>query len=345
MAEFSYPFDGGSGAILTEDDWSEMARNWQDDGVITSTLSALNLRLGSLSEPNTIILNPGAAIVQGFMYRNTDELDLTFSTNTSGNPRIDRIVLRLDRTTNSIQAVVKEGTPAASPVAPTLNTTYPIYEISLAIYTVNAGASTVSVGAITADRPIASRYIRVSTAASGHPHGSIVWNPDTNAFSGVNSSGALVSLGSSAAPAAAFVVKTGVGTPVSGASAVIDAEVRYTLPTTGRYRVSGEAYYLSDASSATAVFSLTGPTSTGIRGVFRHISSTTNVVHTTSSSFSGGCSIGTPASSTIYAVSYDFILTATATGEVAIRTSTHSGSSEWQIRSGSYMRVEIAEAV
>ncbi len=55
-------------------------------------------------------------------------------------PRYDRIVARRDNTTNTVWIGVKEGTPAAAPVPPSLTRSGGVYEISLAKVLVRAGA-------------------------------------------------------------------------------------------------------------------------------------------------------------------------------------------------------------
>jgi hypothetical protein len=92
------------------------------------------------------ILETGSAYIEGFMYKNTE--DITFSHDAADvtNPRIDRIVLKLDRGVNarSIKAVVKKGTPATNPLPPALQRDEIVYELSLAQVTINATATTVS---------------------------------------------------------------------------------------------------------------------------------------------------------------------------------------------------------
>ena len=89
---------------------------------------------------------PGSAFLEGYMYNNTEDILLTHSAADATNPRIDRVVLRLDRGVNSryIKAFVKAGTPATSPVPPTLQRDDIIYEVSLAQVRVNAGATTIA---------------------------------------------------------------------------------------------------------------------------------------------------------------------------------------------------------
>jgi microcystin-dependent protein len=73
-----------------------------------------------------------------------DSRVLTINSNTSGNPRIDVIVARADWTTSAITLAVLEGTPAASPVAPTLTQTDGVlWEEALAEVAVADGFSSI----------------------------------------------------------------------------------------------------------------------------------------------------------------------------------------------------------
>lgn len=94
----------------------------------------------------TTRVEPGSAYLEGYMYRNTADLDLEHAVGDPTNPRIDRVVVRLDRSvgSRSIHAVVKQGTPATTPQPPALQRDAIIYEISLAQVRVNAGASTIA---------------------------------------------------------------------------------------------------------------------------------------------------------------------------------------------------------
>lgn len=91
-------------------------------------------------------LEPGSAYLEGFMYSNTADITLTHSAADTTNPRIDRVVIRLDRGLDkrSINAFIKTGVPATSPVPPSLQRDNVIYEISVAQVRVNAGATTIS---------------------------------------------------------------------------------------------------------------------------------------------------------------------------------------------------------
>jgi hypothetical protein len=91
-------------------------------------------------------LEPGSAYIEGYMYRNTEDIIFTHEAADPTNPRIDRIVLRLDRSVNAryIKAFVKKGTPATNPQPPSLQRDDIVYEISLAQVRINAGATTIA---------------------------------------------------------------------------------------------------------------------------------------------------------------------------------------------------------
>lgn len=86
----------------------------------------------------------GAAIVQGTVYENDASEVLAIGANASGNPRIDTVVIRKDYVLQTIRAAIRQGTPAASPVPPTLTQTDGVtWEIPLADIRVSNGFSTI----------------------------------------------------------------------------------------------------------------------------------------------------------------------------------------------------------
>ena len=75
---------------------------------------------------------PGSAWINGYRYENTDDLNMPLVTADGSNPRIDRIVVRLSMISRNIQIAVVSGTPAGTPVAPSLTRTSDIYELGIA---------------------------------------------------------------------------------------------------------------------------------------------------------------------------------------------------------------------
>lgn len=103
--------------------------------LLVSNVSGLQTKMAS-----------GSAYIEGFMYQNTADITFTHDSADATNPRIDRIVLKLDRGVNvrAINAMIKKGTPATNPQPPTLQRDDVIYELSLAQVRVNAGATVIA---------------------------------------------------------------------------------------------------------------------------------------------------------------------------------------------------------
>lgn len=341
MAEFSYPFDGGTGSILTEDDWSDMASLWQDDGVVASNpVNRSELRVEQPSgSPNIVTVSPGRAYIQGFLYKNTDDLELAFSTNESSHPRIDRIVLRLNRNTNTIQAVLVEGSPAATPVPPALNTTYPVYELSLATMMVAAGQST---GTVEQTRTAVSRYIRVSedTTGANHPRGSIVYNPTQDALYKVGQFGELTPLGGSSGGggSALFAYRNTDSAGVTGPGQIYDDVLTLTVPESAYYMISGVIYYRVSASNNNCDIGLDADDANTWRISYRYHPSSNNLADYTSNTIGTGPTVGA-ATTSFQFMTFTCVASLPAGVNLMIFTAAHTGGT-WTIGSGSFIRAE-----
>ncbi|MEK5215319.1 hypothetical protein [Psychrobacillus sp. FSL H8-0487] len=88
----------------------------------------------------------GAAFVEGYLYRNTAPIDLLHATGNASFPRIDRVVVRLNRNiaNRDIRVVIKQGIPATTPLVPALERNDLVYELSLAQVRVNAGTPAIA---------------------------------------------------------------------------------------------------------------------------------------------------------------------------------------------------------
>ena len=80
--------------------------------------------------------------------------------------RIDAVVLRRNNTTRSCEIVVKNGTPSASPSAPSMTRTDSTYEMALAYVNVAAGATSVTVTDKRADTTVCG-WATVAQSTSG----------------------------------------------------------------------------------------------------------------------------------------------------------------------------------
>jgi hypothetical protein len=102
---------------------------------------------------------PGSAFINGYRYENTAAMSLQLATADGVNPRIDRVVLRLDSVARSIKLAVVTGVAAKTPAAPALTRNADIYELGVADITIPQAATTVAAANI-AD-------IRLNTALCG----------------------------------------------------------------------------------------------------------------------------------------------------------------------------------
>ena len=138
------------------------------------------LRSGVLASPGdcfqvlagsglTVRVRPGFAVINGSFAYDSAEAQVTIPTADSNLPRIDRIVLRCNYLNRLCELIVKTGTPASTPVAPSLlqPASGDYYELGLATVRVEAGAASVSQSAI-ADTRADSRVCGYITQLIDH---------------------------------------------------------------------------------------------------------------------------------------------------------------------------------
>ena len=150
-----FPFDSGAGANVIEAQWGEMARLWLNTGVCRFNRSAIDLNLFEVYGDNSglqVKVKSGTAWIEGYYVSSSAEEIVTLATADATNPRIDRIILRLDRNANTISLTKLTGTPAASPSAPALTQNTLLWEISLAQVVVAATDTLIAAGDVTDER-------------------------------------------------------------------------------------------------------------------------------------------------------------------------------------------------
>lgn len=142
------PFDAGAGASVSEDFWSRMARMWKPDGVVFNYLNECEV-YGD-SSGRQVKVKSGGFYIKGHYAYDTAETTLALTTNVSGNPRIDVITAEIDWVNNTMEFAVVEGTPGATPVAPSLTQTDGTkWQIKLAEVAIANGYTTVAAGDVT----------------------------------------------------------------------------------------------------------------------------------------------------------------------------------------------------
>lgn len=138
----SYGFDG----TINEAQWSTLhsvVNRGHVDGMVASVGAGTR----------EVDLTSGTAWAVG-TYHVASATTVALSANSSGNTRIDTIVVNIDFSTDTATVTAVQGTPAASPVAPTLTQTAGTqWQIPLCHVTVDDGATSFSSADIENARP------------------------------------------------------------------------------------------------------------------------------------------------------------------------------------------------
>jgi hypothetical protein len=148
MAQSAWPFEN---IDTTETQFSQWARNI-GEGVKGSS-GGTELKPFADSTGMTVKVYAGQSMVRGHYYSSTATETLTVTTSNPTNPRIDAVVLELDPTANTILLKVVAGTPASSPVAPTLTQTDAgVWQQLLGLVAVAAGTGLITNANVTDSR-------------------------------------------------------------------------------------------------------------------------------------------------------------------------------------------------
>ncbi|HEX5541975.1 MAG TPA: hypothetical protein VFX60_10525 [Micromonospora sp.] len=145
MAQNSWPSPGYNNRAVTDLEYERMAARFSDDGVYGSPLDPAVVSAGAGLQ---VAIRAGVeASVRGHGWTSgTSTVTLPIGANSSGQTRVDRVVLRLDRSTWQVRAVPKQGTPGGGAPALTQQTgDTGVYEIPLARATVPNGANAVTI--------------------------------------------------------------------------------------------------------------------------------------------------------------------------------------------------------
>lgn len=122
MAEQAYFFDGVlTGGVYDRaynaNDFANFFVDLVGSGVIYTDSTKLRV---SVDSGMGVKLAAGSAFLRARKYTNTAEKTLTLDVADGSLPRIDRIIVRMNRVGRTISAMVLKGTPAAVPSPPPL---------------------------------------------------------------------------------------------------------------------------------------------------------------------------------------------------------------------------------
>lgn len=190
MAQNSWPSPSYNTRAVTDAEYEQLAARFSDDGVYGDPTDTTVVSAGI---GLTVDIRPGVdASVRGHGWTSgTATVTLPITANSSGQTRIDRVVLRLDRSDWTVRAVVKEGTPGAGPPPLTQDAgDTGVWEILLVGVTVQTGA-----GSVTVTRGELYVGTRVRPALSSHRNvtpelGELAYETDTGRLSLYTKSGA-----------------------------------------------------------------------------------------------------------------------------------------------------------
>lgn len=166
MSETSRPWQGtspGDAGPYSAAHWQTIWQNIIGWGGLRANVGVF---LGSGTQPNeglrvqaqnpastSIDVLTGAALVQGIAYMNTATVAFAIAANSSGNDRIDTVVVQADYALQTARLAVLQGTPAASPSPPSLTqSANTLWEIPVADIAVANGFTSITQANITSRR-------------------------------------------------------------------------------------------------------------------------------------------------------------------------------------------------
>lgn len=152
MAYESFPNTGHNNRAVTPAEFEQIAVPLGLSGLIN--YSGSNPVVADSSGMQVKLQAGVQASIRGSKFNNLTETVIAIGANASGNPRIDLVVLRLNRSNYQITPVVIAGVAAASPIAPSAvrqNTTdgTGLWDIPLCEVLVANGAATIAAGNLT----------------------------------------------------------------------------------------------------------------------------------------------------------------------------------------------------
>lgn len=179
MAQDSWPSPGHNDRAVTDSEYEALAAHFSGDGVYGDPTEPAIVTAGV---GLTVTIRPevlGSVRGHGWTSGSTGAT-LNIAPNVSGQTRIDRVVLRLNRDNWTVRAVVKTGTPGGGPPTLTTGDGFTSFEVLLANVTVLNGANSTTVSR--AERYVGSRSRPTTSAANADPNprlGDMTWEVDT----------------------------------------------------------------------------------------------------------------------------------------------------------------------
>ena len=178
MAQSSWP-DPANDRVVTDGQYEQLSARFSDDGIYGTPADTQVVTAGVGLSVTVRADVYGSVRGHGWTSGTTGDT-LPVTANVSGATRIDRVVLRLDRSTWTVRAVVREGTPGAGAPALAQSTgDTGTYEIPVADVSILSGAGSVTV---TRKELYVGSRLRSATSSTRNPApilGEMVYEVDT----------------------------------------------------------------------------------------------------------------------------------------------------------------------
>jgi hypothetical protein len=141
------PFNTGSGANATEDQWRAFMRRISVSGVMRNINNEM-LVYGD-STGLQVKVKTGDVWIEGHGGTLSAEKTLAIASNSSGQPRLDLVVARAHFVNDVIELDVLTGTAAATPLVPSVTRSSSLWEIPLAVVSIPSGDASIDASQVT----------------------------------------------------------------------------------------------------------------------------------------------------------------------------------------------------
>jgi hypothetical protein len=148
MAWYSYPFDHQA---ITETDYSQLVDELAGGSGIVDGFGWNGFAVGADGSRMAVVLGPGMAIVRGHVVHSTEPVAIPIGPASATLARVDRLVLRLDPSCDSIDPVVIEGEPGRG-VPELYQTSSGPYDLPVAQINVEPCTATIAATDVVDDR-------------------------------------------------------------------------------------------------------------------------------------------------------------------------------------------------
>lgn len=121
-------------------DFARYFASFVGNGIFIKSLNKLQV-IEETPQSMNVIVRSGQAFIDGYWFENTEDYVIQLQPADGILNRIDSIVLRKGVLERSIEIALKTGTPANTPIAPSVLRTADYYELKLADIKMNAGST------------------------------------------------------------------------------------------------------------------------------------------------------------------------------------------------------------